>query len=187
LTAIRNAGNEDLFKYVLSMLSRRIPQILGDDAELVLGDTEKFRANLLSCRHLDQVKNVLYTAADKIGERIPSLAERKKKELIQKIKKNIEQHLSDRSLCTALIASDAGLSTGYVRNLFKNSEGISILEYIGSQRLELAKRYLSETDMPVWGICTKTGFINYSYFFTYFRKMTSLTPVEFRQKARSSP
>lgn len=182
LNAIRSAGNEDVFKFAISSLSRRIPLLLGDDAELLLGDISMFQTALSECRHIDQAQALLKTVVEKCEEHASTAAQRKKVELIQKIKDYIESNITDRSLCTAQIAVKTGLSAGYMRNLFKNTAGISLIDYIGTRRLNLAKEFLSKSNKPIRDICNDTGFINYSYFFTYFKKMTGQTPAEFRDK-----
>jgi AraC-like DNA-binding protein len=120
----------------------------------------------------------------KAGERGLHHGERRQRELIVKVKELVDARLSDRALGTAAIAAEVGLSSSYLRDLFKRREGIALLEYVGKARLALAKRLLTETDDSVRSICDQAGFINYSYFFTYFKKMTGCTPSEYREGER---
>ncbi|OHE63079.1 MAG: hypothetical protein A2Z99_00435 [Treponema sp. GWB1_62_6] len=100
------------------------------------------------------------------------------------MKELVDSRLSDRSLGTASIAAEVGLSASYLRDLFRRSEGTALLDYVGKARLALARRLLSDSTDSVRSVCDQAGFINYSYFFTYFKKMTGCTPSEYRAGAR---
>ncbi|MBP7494175.1 MAG: helix-turn-helix domain-containing protein, partial [Spirochaetales bacterium] len=49
---------------------------------------------------------------------------------------------------------------------------------------EYAKGLLRETNIPIQDVCDRSGFLNYSYFITYFKKYTGLTPREYRERYR---
>jgi AraC-like DNA-binding protein len=182
---LRTAADPDLFRYAVSALGSHIPAIFGADAEEFLpGGADGFRDALSSADRLDAAVALLRTAAEKLGERGLHHGERRQRELIVKVKELVDARLSDRALGTAAIAAEVGLSSSYLRDLFKRREGIALLEYVGKARLALAKRLLTETDDSVRSICDQAGFINYSYFFTYFKKMTGCTPSEYREGER---
>ncbi len=166
----------------MSALSRLIPDLLGDQAETLLeGGTEEFKCALSKAERLDRAERVLRPIPARLSERGDLHAERRKRELIERVKALVESRMGDRSLGTAAIASEVGLSTSYLRDLFRQTEGVALLEYVGSRRLELAKKLLLESKAPVREVCEQAGFINYSYFFTYFKKSTGQTPSEFRE------
>ena len=180
--ALRAERDPDLFRYVMSALSRLVPSLLGDQAETLLdGGSEEFKCVLSKAERLDQAEPVLRALPSRLSGRGDLHAERRKRELIERVKTLVETRIGDRSLGTAAIASDVGLSTSYLRDLFRQTEGVALLEYVGSRRLELAKKLLLDSGAPVREVCEQAGFINYSYFFTYFKKSTGLTPSEFRE------
>jgi AraC-like DNA-binding protein len=182
---LRGAADPDLFRYAVSTLAARIPALFGAAAEEFLpGGAEGFRETLSTADRLDDAAGILRSAAGRLGERGLHHGERRQRELVSKVKEIIDARLSDRALGTAAIAAEVGLSSSYLRDLFKKREGIALLEHVGRARLALAKRLLSETDDSVRSICDQAGFINYSYFFTYFKKMTGCTPSEYREGER---
>lgn len=179
---LRSERDPDLFRYVMSALSRLIPELLGDQAETLLeGGSEEFKCALSKAERLDQAELLLRPIPSRLTERGDLHAEKRKRELIERVKTLVESRMGDRSLGTAAIASEVGLSTSYLRDLFRQTEGVALLEYVGSRRHELAKKLLLESKAPVREVCEQAGFINYSYFFTYFKKSTGLTPGEFRE------
>jgi len=182
---LRSAADPALFRYAVSALGSRIPQIIGADAEEFLpGGAEGFRDALASSDRLDDAAALLFSTAERLKDRGLLHGERRQRDLIAKGKAIIDARLSDRALGTAAVAAEVGLSSSYLRDLFKRREGVALLEYVGKARLALAKRLLSETDDSVRSICDQAGFISYSYFFTYFKKTTGCTPSEYREGER---
>jgi AraC-like DNA-binding protein len=182
---LRSMPDPDFFRYILSILKKRIPELLQEDAEILLpGGIEGFRNRLESIEHLEDVEYLLFDIISRLHERSSLHSERRRQELIQKVKDIIEHRLSDKTLGTAVIASEVDLSVGYLRDLFKSFEGTSLLEYMGKRRIEYAKGLLYKTNIPVRDVCDRAGFLNYSYFITYFKKYTGLTPREYRERYR---
>ena len=61
---------------------------------------------------------------------------------------------------------------------------MSFNEYLADIRLEKAKQLLQETDLSAERISDEIGYSNPKYFFKIFKKMTNLTPVEYRNQHR---
>ncbi|GAB4371906.1 MAG: hypothetical protein Kow009_08040 [Spirochaetales bacterium] len=182
---LRRVEDPELFRFVRASVGYRLPELLHEDAELLLpGGVEGFRETLSRQDHLSDLIGFLCSVADRLQDRSSLHQERRKLELIRRVKEIVEQNLSDRSLGTEKIATEVGLSAGYLRELFKAMEGVSLLEYLGRQRLEVAKHLLQTSDLSVREVCDRSGFLNYSYFITYFKKNTGYTPKEYREKMR---
>lgn len=180
---LRAASDGDLFRYACAALSRRIVASFGPEAEALLpGGADAFRESLSQARRLDELESGLRTAASRLKLRGGLHAERRGRDLADRVKRIVEDRIADRSLGTAAIAAEVGLSPSYLRDLFKRVEGVSLLDYVGTRRLETAKALLLSTSAPVREICDRSGFINYSYFFTYFKKAVGTTPSEFRDR-----
>lgn len=81
----------------------------------------------------------------------------------------INEHYTDNTLCLNDIAASANVSPAYLSALFKN-QGISISDFITSQRISAAARYLSATSMSLKEISLKCGYANQYYFSTSFKR-----------------
>ena len=57
---------------------------------------------------------------------------------------------------------------------------IDAVVYIINARIILAKKYLRETDDTLLAIARNTGYQNDAHFIRQFKKMTGMTPTEFR-------
>lgn len=65
----------------------------------------------------------------------------------------------------------------------KSITGLGIGEYILKVRIDMARRYLSETGMTIAEISDKLGFSSQRYFSTAFKRATGLSPSEFRKSS----
>jgi len=80
------------------------------------------------------------------------------------------------------LAEEVFLSTSYLSKLFKKELNKTITEFLTEVRLEEAKNYLVDTNMPLKNICKKVGFKEVSYFNKVFKKYEGLPPGKYRKK-----
>ncbi len=79
------------------------------------------------------------------------------------------------------IAEQIYLSPNYVCAVFKQVTGSTINQYITHVRIEAAKKMLEDTSVRLYDIGFLIGYVEPSYFSKIFKKMTALTPKEYRQ------
>jgi len=99
---------------------------------------------------------------------------------IQNAMTYIDEHFTSH-LSLNEIAGVANMSPSYFSQIFKSLNGFSAWDYIISCRVTMAKQLLKETDHTVLDIAAKCGFNNSANFNRQFRKITSLSPTEYRQ------
>ncbi len=93
----------------------------------------------------------------------------------------INRHLTDE-LTLSCIAARADLSPNYFSHIFKKSVGISLWDYVISKRIESAMAMLSsDRERNMIDIATECGFNNTANFNKMFRRVTGMTPSEFRR------
>ena len=79
------------------------------------------------------------------------------------------------------IASSVFLSPDYVSKIFKYETGQYIKDYVTELRIEKSKQLLREGKMNISEVATSVGFDNFSYFSTIFKKVTGVSPSEYRR------
>jgi two-component system response regulator YesN len=104
--------------------------------------------------------------------------------ILRNIVEHIQTGYQDANLSVESLAGKAGISTNYLRALFKRHRNQSISSFIDEVRFERAKRLLIETELPAKVISQRVGFYNSGYFYTNFRKTTGLSPMEYRRRNR---
>jgi AraC family transcriptional regulator len=92
----------------------------------------------------------------------------------------IEQHLGE-SISLAELAQMVGLSPSYFCRAFRQSFGIPPQRYQLSQRIERAKTLLAKHTASVTDVGLSVGYNAASAFCTAFRRVTGLTPCDYRR------
>ena len=102
-----------------------------------------------------------------------------KEQLYQDICDYISWHVVD-NLKVSQVATYFGYNEKYLTTFFKQRSGISLKQYILQIKMERAKADLSETTEPVSQIAFRLGFSDAHNFSNAFRKVTGLSPSEYR-------
>jgi AraC family transcriptional regulator len=89
-----------------------------------------------------------------------------------------DQLSSDLSLSD--IAAELDISQYHFCRLFKQSMGISPHQYIIHQRIEHAQELLKKNSNRIADISIEVGFANQGHFTHHFRKITGMTPKQYR-------
>jgi len=98
---------------------------------------------------------------------------------VEKIMNWIEEHYTEPFDLSAL-AEELHLSKHHVSRLFRSETGGSITEYVIVRRIRQACWLLKTDSKPVEHIGSLVGIPNFPYFCRLFKKMTGLTPNQFR-------
>lgn len=95
--------------------------------------------------------------------------------------KYIKDNLTNKDISVDLLAKKAYMSTSHFHKQFKNTLGISPIDYINSEKIKFSKKLIKESkDFRMSEIAFKSGFNNTSYFNRQFKKMELMTPQQFK-------
>lgn len=108
------------------------------------------------------------------------MAPRKLRKAIEFINENLDK---EQTVALTAVADAVQMSYFHFSRAFKQSTGVSPNVYMTEQRIDRAKKLLSETDFPIADIALRTGFASQSHFTTTFRKFAWTTPKAFRGNA----
>lgn len=75
-----------------------------------------------------------------------------------------------------------GISPNYLSQLFKKHMNVGISEYITSQKIDESRKLLKETNLKIYEISDQLGFESSFYFSKVFKKITGLSPKDFRNR-----
>ncbi|SET44184.1 two-component system, response regulator YesN [Lacrimispora sphenoides] len=98
------------------------------------------------------------------------------------IKEYIHNHYHDDALSVRDIGGQVYLSASYVCTYFKNETGQTINQYLTDYRMKKAKELLADSRYQIADISNKVGYSNGNYFSKSFKKMTGLSPSDYREK-----
>lgn len=102
--------------------------------------------------------------------------------LMDAIKEIIEMNYKEPNLSLQGIASMLHMTPAYVGRMFKQSEEVSVSEYLNDIRLQHAQTYLETKNISIKQIMELVGYVNESTFFKLFKKAFGVTPKEYRLK-----
>jgi AraC family transcriptional regulator len=105
------------------------------------------------------------------------MAPRKLRKAIEFINNNLDE---EQAVAIPAVADEVQMSYSHFSRAFKQSMGVSPNVYMTEQRIERAKKLLSETDFRIADIALRTGFASQSHFTSTFRKLVWTTPKAFR-------
>jgi len=105
----------------------------------------------------------------------------KSEDIILKAKDYINKNFQNSSLSLNVVASYVGFSPNHFSNVFSSQTGNTFIEYLTCVRIEKAKKMLLE-NCKISDIAYQIGYRDTRYFNYSFKKYTSLTPREYRNK-----
>jgi PAS domain S-box-containing protein len=113
------------------------------------------------------------------------LIEDKKSKLTGKIKNVVVEliYYSDEKLQTNFsdyLSTKLQYDYTYLANLFSEVEGMSIQQYIISQKIERVKELIEANELTLTQIACKLQYSSVAHLSNQFKKLTGLTPTEFK-------
>ena len=93
------------------------------------------------------------------------------------IEKNCREEISQGDVADAV-----HLNPSYFSTLFKKSVGKGFSDYLTEIRIEHVKARLATTSEKIKAIAASEGFTDYQYFCKLFKRLTDLTPSQYREK-----
>ncbi len=101
---------------------------------------------------------------------------------INDIIKYINEHYSENDISVKAIADHAYMSTSYLCVFFKKYTNKTLNDYLTEVRIENAKLLLKDNRKKLYEIATSVGFTDANYFSTLFKKITGMTPSEYKER-----
>jgi len=165
----------DFIYDVAGSLSKAVNDMLPEDIQW----KKEIYTRLVNCDTLDLFRNQLINILEEYQEYL-----RKKLSLNPinaKVRKYIEQYYYDPDLNINVLGDKFNLSPAYLSKIFKEENGISILDYISKCRINNAKKLLKNTNKTIQQIAEETGFMSSSVFIRVFKKIEGTTPGVYRK------
>lgn len=103
---------------------------------------------------------------------------------------SVENYVSEfynKNLNLTQLAKLYFLNPDYLCRLFRKETGLGFSEYVNKTRIARAKELLELTHMEIMAISTEVGFANVTYFNRIFKKITGVSPKEYRISKKELP
>ncbi|WP_337102720.1 helix-turn-helix domain-containing protein [Paenibacillus sp. YIM B09110] len=100
---------------------------------------------------------------------------------VEKVQRYMEANLGE-DFSRERAAENVYLNPAYLSRLFRRETGYSLTDYLVKLRITKARMELEKTNNRVSDVAVAVGYANFSHFSKLFKKMTGLTPQEYRKK-----
>lgn len=104
-----------------------------------------------------------------------------KDDLVTMVQEKMEKEYNERSTVEEFLVEIPASRRNLVRR-FKGATGITPIEYLQRTRMEAAKKLLEDTNRTILDIMLQVGYNDLKTFRLLFKKITGLTPTEYREK-----
>ncbi len=99
-------------------------------------------------------------------------------------KEYVERHYSDPNLWIRTVAEGLSISESYLSKILRRQLKCSFVEYLTNFRVARARSLLESTDLMTYEIANAVGYPDAGYFGTVFKRLTDMTPTEYRSSFR---
>jgi two-component system response regulator YesN len=146
-------------------------------------DKDIFASNILLRMHApEQIQawfetGILSPLMEWMEERLRKQEVNITKEIMEEIQQNYDQDIS-----IELFAARLNYHPSYISRVFKKDTGINFTEYLSAYRIEVAKKWLKDTDMKILDIAERLQYSTASNFNRIFKKFVKITPSQYRDK-----
>ena len=101
---------------------------------------------------------------------------------IEEVLSYINEHI-DQQLTLDSLAQRVSLSPFYFSRVFRKETGYTLREYLINTRINAARFYLRTTELSLKEISYRCGYGSDSTFCTTFKRITGMTPLEYRNQS----
>ncbi|MFI5368275.1 MAG: AraC family transcriptional regulator [Spirochaetia bacterium] len=174
-------GFPDASLYVPKVATVSDPEGLTELFCRFISDQESGILDPLSAAHL--VALMLCMTCEEGGQARPSRSRgirREQESLAQAIHRHIEANY-EKPITTSSIARDLHYNPDYLERVFHSRWNMSIIDAVHQKRIGLARAFLhTEPGKNINEIAFECGYTDAGYFRRMFKRLTGLTPREFR-------
>lgn len=138
--------------------------------------------NLTISQNLHDTKNILIELSLRVADYIKHQSSSNGNSRIHEAKTYMEAHFNSPDITLQRVAEEVNMGVCYFSSVFKKETGDSFINYLTAIRIEKAKELFETTDLKTYEISYKVGYNTPTYFSTLFKKITGVSPSEFRNK-----
>lgn len=114
-------------------------------------------------------------------EAAETLMPRSKVDLARQVADYLTEHIN-RHITIPEVAKQFSVSDSYLKHTFKEVFGVPIYSYIRSKKMQIAAKWLVNSDRPILQIANECGYGNGSKFTAAFHDVMGETPSNFRKR-----
>ena len=123
---------------------------------------------------------IIIAVCDIIIKRESASREEVKNEYFKRIMDYVRQNFN-KEITIQSLSGDFTINPNYLSQLFRRELKVTFTDYITGLRINYARELLSKTGFTLEEIANKSGYTDYFYFIRVFKKVTGLSPGQYRK------
>jgi two-component system response regulator YesN len=160
---------------LLFIMDKNLPYKLKESDKL----KQSFILNILKINKVDELRTQFIRHLSDISEEIQN----QRKGSIDGIIPMVLNYLNNNyyyDISLNDVAKNVNLSYNYLSKVFKDEIGKSFIDFLTELRLEKSMKLLADESISIKEICQKIGYNDPNYYSKAFKKITGMTPTEYR-------
>ena len=174
----------------LLMLVSIVPAMADEVVDIIyLGGFEHadsgHQSSIGNLNYTESLNEYLQKLAEILNKIKADMKETNQRQLLSaKIKKYVEHHYPDAELSVSVIGNVFGMQAAYLSQMFRETYGMRLVNYIACVRIDRAKQLLTDTNLTIGEIAEQVGFLSSAVFIKTFKKELGITPGKYRTSNR---
>lgn len=166
------------------MIAAKFVRNMNEDIDEILPEMNDMEVFCLNINSTDELKKNINHIFFKIVSFRDNHKVDKYGKVIEEAKNFIRKKFMSPDLSLNLVASNINVSPNHFSTIFKNGTGEAFIDYLTKLRINKAKEYLNSSPMKTYEIAESVGYSDSHYFSYIFKKITGLTPSEYRKNSK---
>ncbi|MCR8636481.1 helix-turn-helix domain-containing protein [Paenibacillus radicis (ex Xue et al. 2023)] len=182
---LRVETDPNLYRMSFAMLLTDLARVIydmGDTGELFSQDRRNEYEQLFSLKTPQEIEGWFNTQIiHPMIELTRKRHESSGKSISRSVMDLIHEHY-DSDLTLEQCALRMNYSTHYIRRMFRKETGLNFSDYLSGYRHDMAKSWLSATEMKITEVAERLQYTNAQNFIRQFRKLEGMTPGQYREQ-----
>ena len=155
----------------------------GADVNDIFRLSQSYEPEIEKLRNLEELNRWLSMVLHRFINFVFDFNDIKHHNVIYQATAYIKENLAEK-LTLEDAAEHVSLSKSYFCRILKDELGYTFTEYVNHLRVERAKLYLRDSTMSIADIAYAVGFDDQSYFTRIFKKLTNVSPGQYRKSKK---
>jgi ligand-binding sensor protein/AraC-like DNA-binding protein len=152
----------------------------GVDYGGILKLNNTFIQEISESKSIDEITLKATRAQERFVQEVLQKSNAKNLQVINQVKRFIRDHFR-RNLVLEEIANSVYLSAYYLSHIFKEEQGITVMDYVIQVKMEEAKKLLRNSKYTVNDVAESLGYSDPGYFAKVFKRHESMSPSQYRK------
>ncbi len=161
-------------------------ETMGGDFRSVFADDVAWIERIMRAENIDEIARHAQVLTSRLLQFVKEHRGEHRQRIVARAHAYIDaNYAADISLDS--LSGHLAMNSSYFCKIYRQTTGGTFIERLTKVRLDKARTLLQSTDSMVYDIAGKVGYPNPEYFCRLFKKVTGLTPMQYRASSQQKP